>query len=67
MNIAEVMPLQDVGKAEEEFEIILTVRSRQSNRNIAYSLSQREIDHGHVPRIVNWMKERLKESINATS
>ena len=67
MNSAEVLPLHHVGEAEEEFEISITVWSKQSDRHMSYLISQREIDHGHVPRIVAWMKDRLKEVHDATS
>jgi len=65
MNAAQVLPLKMLSE-EDDFEVVLTVYKRESNLHMAYSLSQREIDHGHIPRIIKFLKERLKEAENAT-
>jgi hypothetical protein len=67
MNTAEVLPLVNVDEAEDDFEVVLMVYAREHDLHMAYSLSQREIDHGHIPRIIKFLKERLKEKIDATS
>ena len=59
--------MNNTQELEEEFEIILTIRCKGSNRTASYNLCQREIDHGHVPRIVKFFKDQLREKVNATN